>query len=259
MVKIAYRQLASPQVHKLRPHELEILNTAQKEQIEFQGFKIQTYYWPGGPKTVLLVHGWEGQAGNFSDIIERFQQENYSIYAFDGPSHGFSSKGSTTFFEFSDLVAQLIQKWDIRQVVSHSFGGVATTLALYRHLDLELELDRYVLLTTPDKFMERIEEVSAQVGITDRVKEKLVQRLQKEVDEPLESFNVSDFVKVIRVKEALIIHDKDDRVIPIARSRNVHKNWPQSRFVTVENTGHFRILRTPSVIEETLNFMENPA
>ena len=178
IVEFAYKQLTSPQVHKLRPYELEIIDKAEKKSKNFKGFSIQTYRWGKGNKSILLVHGWEGQAGNFGNIIDRLLQEGYTVYAFDGPSHGFSSKGKTSLFEFVDLVGELITEYGVKELISHSFGGVATTFAL--SMNPTLKIDKYLLLTTPDKFSERIDDVAKKVGITENVKLKLIDRLAKE-------------------------------------------------------------------------------
>lgn len=114
VVQYAYHQLTHPQIKKLRSYEIEVLNTSQKETLPFQGFDIQLYKWEGGPKSVMLIHGWEGQAGNFSDIIEALIKKNFTVYTFDGPSHGFSSKGNTHLFAFSDLVGLLIEKYQVK-------------------------------------------------------------------------------------------------------------------------------------------------
>jgi pimeloyl-ACP methyl ester carboxylesterase len=255
IVNFAYKQLTNPQIKKLRPNELEVLDTAQKEIYKFQNFDIQTYTWQGGDDKVLLIHGWEGQAGNFSDLIKKLVEQNYTVYAFDAPSHGFSSKGSTSLMEFTELVGILIRKFEVFNLVSHSFGGVATTFALSKHKDLKI--DKYVLLTTPDKFSERIQDVADQIGITENVKNKLIKRLEKETSLNVNTLSVSEFVKTIDVAKALIIHDKNDTVIPIYRSKNVYNHWKNCEFVEIEGTGHFRILRTMSVIEKTLEFLKS--
>jgi pimeloyl-ACP methyl ester carboxylesterase len=254
VVSFAYNQLTNPQVKKLRPNELVILDKSQKETLKFQGFDIQLYTWRGGEDTVLLVHGWEGQAGNFADLVEKLIEQNYTVYAFDAPSHGFSSKGKTSLFEFAELVGLLIRKYNVKKLVSHSFGGVAITYALFNNKDLQI--DKYLLLTVPDKFTERIDDVVEQVGITENVKQKLIRRLEKETKLDVNNLNVSDFVKVINVKQSLIVHDTQDSIIPIDRSKNVHKNWKNSEFLEIQGTGHFRILRTSPVIEKTLEFLK---
>ncbi len=257
VVNYAYHQLTNPQVRKLRENELQIIQKSEEETMFFKGFSIKTYHWPGQGPTILLIHGWEGQAGNFSDVIEKLITEGYNVFAFDAPSHGYSSTGKTSLFEFTELVAILIKKYNARNLVSHSFGGVATTYALYSNP--EIMIDSYVLLTTPDKFSERIDDVSREVGITEAVKNKLIRRLENETNLKVLDLNVSDFVKKINVKKSLIIHDKKDKVIPIQRSKNVHKNWPNNIFEEIDGTGHFRILRTKKVIDRVLNFINSNA
>jgi pimeloyl-ACP methyl ester carboxylesterase len=253
VASFAYKQLTNPQVRKLRENELLSLDKAEKQSFPFKGFDIQLYTWKGGDKTILLIHGWEGQAGNFADLIESLLKEGYTIYAFDGPSHGFSSKGNTSLFEFTELVGVLIQKFKVKNLVSHSFGGVATTYALFKNQ--ELQIDKYVLLTTPDKFSERIDDVSRTVGISTKVKAKLIKRLENETNLDLTRLNVSEFVQSIQVKKSLIIHDKNDTVIPISRSRNVYNHWNECEFKEIEGTGHFRILRTQEVIDCVIDYL----
>ena len=252
-VSLAYKQLTNPQVKKLRENEALVLDKAKQEDFSFKGFNIKLYEWGSGDKEVLLIHGWEGQAGNFADLVEELLKHDYKVYAFDGPSHGYSSKGKTSLFEFTELVASLIKKYQVKNLVSHSFGGVATTYALYANPDLHI--DKYLLLTTPDRFIERIEDVSTYFGITEKVKKKLIKRLERETGKNVYSLNVSNFVKSINVKEAMIIHDRADKVIPIGRSRNVYQNWPQAKFTEVEGTGHFRILRDQTVLGSVIEFL----
>ncbi len=253
-VKIAFDKLANPQIRKLREREVEILNTAIKQDFSFMEFDIKTYHWTGSKESILLIHGWEGQAGNFSDLILKLKKEEFNIFSFDAPSHGFSSKGQTSLFEFTELVGTLIRKYNVRKLISHSFGGVATTLALFNNQDIEI--DKYALITTPDKFIERIEDVSIQYGINKKVIQKLIQKLENDYEIIVNQMNVSDFVKEIKVKESIIFHDKADKVIPITRSKNVHKNWKQSTFKEVEGTGHFRILRDENVLNQVVNFIK---
>jgi pimeloyl-ACP methyl ester carboxylesterase len=251
----AYNQLTNPQIKKLRPNEMIVLDKSKKEIFKFLEFDIQLYTWQGGEDKVLLIHGWEGQAGNFADIVEKLVEQNYTVYAFDAPSHGYSSKGSTSLFEFTELVGILIRKYAVTKLISHSFGGVATTYALYNNQDLKI--DKYLLLTVPDRFIERINDVAEQVGITEKVKQKLISRLEKETKKDIYALNVSDFVKSINVENAMIIHDINDTVIPIARTKNVYDSWPNCTFVEIEGTGHFRILRTDSVIDKAIEFLKD--
>ncbi|UOY05361.1 alpha/beta hydrolase [Muricauda sp. SCSIO 64092] len=253
VVAFAYHQLTSPQIRKLRPHELVVLDQAEQETFRFQDFDIQLYTWLGGDNRILPIHGWEGQAGNFTDLIQALRQYDYTIYAFDAPSHGFSSKGKTSLFEFAELVGVLIKKFEVAKLVSHSFGGVATTYALFKNPDIRIET--YVLFTVPNRFLERINDVAQQVGITENVKNRLVARLEMELQSSVAELNVSDFVSQIQVEKALILHDKNDAVIPIERSKKVKEQWKNARFMELTGTGHFRILRTPEALDRAIQFI----
>lgn len=253
VVRRAYQALTNPQIKKLRAHEIEILERAEKEQIHFNGFLIQTYKWGSGSKKVLLIHGWEGQSGNFAEIIEGLLRADYTVFAFDGPSHGNSSKGPTSLMEFTKLVGEMIRKFEVSKLVSHSFGGVATTYSLSTNPDLRIE--RYVLLTAPDKFSERIDHVAKQMGISENVKRKLIQRLKKETGMEVSELNVSLFVKKINVAKGLILQDKNDRIVPLSQSKAVHLNWKASTLEVLEGTGHFRILRDQKVVDRIVAFL----
>lgn len=252
----AYKKLTNPQVYKLRPHEVHILDKAQKSTLAFKDFTIQLYKWGKGAKKILLIHGWEGQAGNFAEIIPLLTAQNYTVYAFDAPSHGASSKGKTSLFEFTELVGILIKKYGVDNLISHSFGGVAATYAL--SIQPELRIKKYVLLTVSDKFTERIDFVAQQEGISNKVKNKLINRLEKELHLQVHELNVSNFVTKVSVQNALIIHDEADKIIPIAQAKNVVKQWPNANLTVIKGTGHFRILRTPKVHQRLMQFLHTP-
>ena len=253
MTEIAYNRLAVPRTRPVREEEKEILSQARREVIQFKGFQIQTYEWGNGNDKILLVHGWEGNSGNFAYLIKRLVEADYTVYAFDAPAHGESSKGETNVFEFSELVSQMIGKYDVHKLVSHSFGSVATTYGL--SVNPQLEIDKYVLFTTPDRFEERINFISSKVGITDKVKYKLIDKIQDEFQLEVKRLNVSDFVQSANVKQALIMHDKNDRLIPHTQAQNVNARWSKSELISIEGTGHMKILRSDFVIERVLKFL----
>ena len=252
IVNLAYKQLNNPQVKKNRPHELAILETAHPSTLEFSGFNIRTYQWGQGEETVLLVHGWEGQAGNFADLVEPLVARGYRVLAFDAPAHGFSTHKPTSLFDFTSLVGKMLKDHQPAKVISHSFGGVAVTYALAN--DPSLSVEKYVLLTTPDKFSERIDYVAEQTGISKRVKQDLMQKVERETGLKIDTLSVSKFVGKAKVAAALILHDTADKVISVEQSRNVNRQWEQSELQELSGTGHYRLLRSPEAIEAVVQF-----
>lgn len=256
MAYFAYKTLTNPQLKKSNIHEIDILDQAYKEKILFRKFNIQFYHW-GEPDhdPILLIHGWEGHSGNFAEIIQSLVEQHYYVLAFDGPSHGSSTKRQTNLLEFSDLIISILEQYHIKKIISHSFGSMITAYALSR--SPHLQIDKYVLMTTPDTFLERINSISSQVGINEKTKQILIRKLEKELNTEITKICVSQFVKDIHVKKALILHDKEDKIIPIRQARIVNENWDNGNLEELENTGHFRILKEPSVIERIINFLKS--
>jgi pimeloyl-ACP methyl ester carboxylesterase len=251
---LVYHQLTHPAKANFKAAEAQFLNTASQTDYTFRRFSIRTYRWGNGPENVLLIHGWEGQSGNFSSLVPELVQRGFTVYAFDGPSHGNSSRGRTGLPEFTELIATLMTEWNITHAVSHSFGSVSMTYAL--HLHKQLSLQAFVLVTTPDKFMERMEEARQSLGLSNRAIEKLLQKMQTDSGIDAAKLNVSDFVKQIQVGRALVLHDTADRILPVQRSRNVAAAWKEAVMEEVEGTGHFKILHTPAVIQRIGNFLK---
>ena len=248
---LAYKFLTNPRFHKLRPFEEEAIEKAEKEDVEIVGFQIRTYKWGNGTRNILLIHGWEGQGGNFGMLIEPLMALGYTVYAFDGPSHGFSSKGDTSLFEFGEVVSALLERFEADDAISHSFGSVATSFGLWNRKDIHL--DKLVMITTPDRFEDRVKDVSEKVGVSMRTQKRLMNRIAEETGYDPYDLAVSTYSNELNVGEALIIHDENDKVIPVSQSESVADAWKVARLVKIANTGHFRILRD----EQTVRLIES--
>lgn len=252
-VQKAFNYLVSPMQFKVRPKEKIILEKAQKSRMSFIDFEIQLYQWGNGNKKILLVHGWEGHAGNFAAIIERLLQEDYTVLSFDGPSHGASSRGKTSSFEFTDLVATLIRKYQPTQLISHSFGSVASIIALGKNPDLKIE--RYIGITVPNKFRERLEEIASYLGLPYKVVSRLIIKIEAEHPIKVDEINVEDYAQKSSVEKALLLHDTNDRVLPVEKSREVARKWPAASLTEVTETGHYKILGAEKVLDKAMNFL----
>ena len=252
-VNKASHYLVHPTQFKIRPHEKSILDKAQKSRKTFNHFEIQCYQWGMGSKKILLVHGWEGHAGNFSALIERLIKEEYTVLSFDGPSHGASSHGKTSSFEFNDLVASLIREYQPNAIVSHSFGSLASIIALGKNPDVAI--DQYIGITVPNKLRERLEEIASYLGLPYKIVTKLIVQLDATHDIKVDEINVEDYAPKSSVKKALLLHDTNDRVLPVEKSREVAHRWPEAKLIEVTGTGHYKILGAEKVLDKVMGFL----
>jgi len=240
--KLVYNVMSNPRVRKSRDIEEKVLNTSRKERVKFKNFNIQMYRWGDiENKIVLLIHGWEGQAGNFGGLVDLLLQKNYQVIAFDAPSHGKSSNGKTNMLEFAEFVSFMLKEYRPEAIISHSLGSVTTVVALDGNKDIPIK--HWFLVTTPHSMKDKIKDVSDFLGVTDRTINRLVKMIEKDAGESIDRLNMSDYCGgLTNVSEATIVHSKEDKVLSIDLARKVHRDFPQSKLIELDELGHYTIL-----------------
>jgi pimeloyl-ACP methyl ester carboxylesterase len=241
-VRQVYYFMSNPRIRKLREREEVVLAKSRKSIVPFRNFQLQKYEW-GDPahRKLLLVHGWEGQAGNFAALIDLLLDAQYHVIAFDGPSHGKSSSGDTSMFEFGDFVSDAVRVEQPEVVISHSFGSVSTASALKENPEVPIAL--WIVVTTPFSFRDRVQGVIEQLGMSERIMQLLLDKVERDRDESIDELVMDNYcAQLSHVKDALVVHSKQDRVLPIEDSRRMHAGFPQSRMVELEGLGHYSIL-----------------
>lgn len=241
-VEQLYKFISNPRIHKLRDREEEVLDTAQQRFVSFDGFQLKRYYWAGdSQKKALLIHGWEGQAGNFAALIPILRRKGYQILMYDAPAHGSSSKGKTNMFQFGDFMDTVVHDYQPNLVISHSFGSVTTALALTENKSTPI--DHWIMVTTPLLFKNRIKNVAKFLGLSKKVVHKLIRKIEKELHQSVDDFNMYKYCKQLtQVKKATLVHSKTDKIIPIQNSIEVNQAFDNSELIELDNLGHYAIL-----------------
>jgi fermentation-respiration switch protein FrsA (DUF1100 family) len=53
----------------------------------------------------------------------------------------------------------------------------------------------------------------------------------------------------------LIVHDRDDDVVPVADGEAIAQAWPGARLVRTDGLGHKLIVRAPAVVTQAVDFI----
>jgi alpha-beta hydrolase superfamily lysophospholipase len=113
--------------------EIKFYETARRFEVVHPNEKVNAYEL-GDPKgkLVLLVHGWESNAGSMGAIANRLSREGYRVVALDLPAHGKSALAHTNLHECREALRAVI--YQLRpasfSIVSHSFGSAVSAFAL---------------------------------------------------------------------------------------------------------------------------------
>ena len=253
--RIAYKLWFTPTRFKTPASERSVLESAAVVFHPINGRNIATFSWgAGNGPTVLLVHGWSGRGTQLGSFVEPLLDAGYRVISFDAPAHGKSSGKETTLYEITDVIVALQEHYGtFDSVISHSFGGPCTALAVQRGLKTE----RIVSVCPPATTIGLVEKFVSTLHITEKTGAKLISRIEATFGKHIwEELSMTNNVKEINIP-GLIIHDAHDTDIPWEEGQAVAYAWNNAPFKITSGLGHRRILRDSTVIESVVDFIKD--
>ncbi len=207
--------------------------------------------WDAGEgRTVLLVHGWNGHAGQMRSFVAPLVAAGFHVVSFDHPGHGESTGDRATLPDLADAVRAVA--WRVRPVygvIAHSLGASATALALAR----DLHAERAVLIAPPLEVPYFVRQFSASLGLPERLVPGVIARVRDEVGD-LDAMDGRRLAPMLQAS-LLVVHDPDDREVPFAHGQALAAAAPDARLLAVPGLGHRSLLRDLTVIDAAVSFL----
>lgn len=236
-----------------RREELEVLDGASPFTVPFRGEELAAWSWGTGP-TVLLVHGWNGRATQLGALVSPLVASGFRVVAFDHVGHGGSSGSSTSIVEMASAIASVARTaGGVHGVVAHSLGAGSTVLAITEGLAVE----GVVLIAPPLTPEPWFRQFGSALGLDEPALKLARAAIERRVGRRFDELHVPTLARSID-RRALIIHDRDDREIPIEAGEALSYAWRGSRFLVTAGLGHHRILRSPGIVESARRFLLDP-
>jgi len=206
----------------------------------------------GAGLPVLFVHGWDGSPRDFSTLIPLAVQAGGESIALDLPGHGFSD-GETLTPEAGAAAILAVAEAANRgrafaAVIAHSFGCVATTLAL----EQGLKAHALVYFAPPVRQIDQFRRHAPKFGLSPEEVEEVLRRLQ-ETRPSMRSMDLAEKARG-RSEPLLLICSDDDEMTPLSGSREVAAAWPGARLLEAEGLGHNMTLRDRALAEAAIRF-----
>jgi pimeloyl-ACP methyl ester carboxylesterase len=231
----------------------------QPFRLEVAGHTVAGETWGAGPP-VYLVHGWGGWGWQLDGFVAPLVERGHRVVAFDAPSHGASDPGPagpgrSTILEFADaLEAVVAANGPAHALVAHSLGATAAAFAIRGGLPVE----RAAFLAPMADPLPYTRTFAARLGFGERVRTRLVDRLERRVGLPLSAFDVPAMAREVATPPLLLVHDRQDAETAWSDSAAIAHAWPDARLVTTSGLGHRRLLRAPAVVAEVVGFVAAP-
>ncbi len=244
--KLAIKLFFSPRPSKQKLPDIPGLQQhwCDYRKIDGSDSKCRVYSAGTGP-TVLLVHGWESSAWSMSAIAKELLDQNLRVVLFDLPAHGFSPGKKTNILEVSDIIHALTrQEAELLAIVSHSFGSVCSGYAIKSGLAPK----HFISIGAPTSMDFLIDSFCSTLGASANIKKVLISSIEDILQAPYKTESLSHVAKQFTL-DGLIIHDRNDRLVPYSQATELLANWVGSKLVTTENLGHNRMLMNAEVIQ----------
>lgn len=252
----AYNLWFTPTRFKTPVTEKASLEAATVDHIDINGHRIATYQWGKSGPTVLLVHGWSGRGTQLGSFVTPLLNAGYRVLSFDAPAHGKSSGKQTNLYEVADVIVGLQDYYNsFDSVITHSFGGPCTAVALQRGLNVT----RIVNISPPATTLGLVEKFINTLNIPKQVAKKLIQQIESAFGKNIwQEISMKNTVKDLQIP-AMVFHDEQDEDVPWQEGHTVASSWQDAKFIKTTGLGHRRILRDTDVIHSTVEFIAQAA
>ncbi len=203
----------------------------------------------------MLVHGWAGRAGQFRSIIPALLAKGFQIIAFDGPAHGRSEGKQTNPVEFADAMKKLTEtEGPIHGIIAHSFGGVASMLAIQRGLPVT----RLINISSPTIAEQVIQNFRRALNASPAAGLAFREHMVKTYGFTFEDISSLHLVQHLPGPlNLLLIQDQNDPDVAVENSVELKKIYPAAVTFFTNGLGHTRILRDDAVISRCLEFLQS--
>lgn len=231
--------------HRVAPAQLP----AQSTSVDVAGRRVRVRVAGTGP-VVLVVHGWGGGASQLGRIADELVEAGFSVAQFDMPAHGETRGATTSLPQFIETVRKVASRFDsVHAIVAHSLGATAAVLATQRDLDVQ----GLALVAPMPSFDFALDEFSRILGLSQETREDVAVRIERRVGMKRPEGNLH---AVDPLPHTLLVHDVDDRAIPVTHSRSLAERWRRAGYLETRGLGHNRLLDDTDVIGAVRRFVE---
>ena len=226
---------------------------ARSSLFEHKGRHIATWRWgERDAPAAILAHGWGGYAAQMRAFVFPLLSAGYRVIAYDQPAHGVSEGRLTGLPDFADVLAELAwHHGDVRAFIGHSLGGAAGALALATG---RVRFEKVVLVSPPADLVGYSRRFARWHWMPEAVRRAMQAAIEERYGVLWENLEVSNLAPRLRA-EALVIHDRDDRMVPWTQGAHVANLWRGARLMSTDGLGHVRILADDAVTRAAADFI----
>lgn len=231
--------------------------------VDIDDLKV-AYQVKGTGKSVVLLHGWGGEANSFKPVIDSLSS-SYQVFALDLPGFGLSEIPPVAWdaTDYATFLSAFFDKLKIRKahLIGHSYGGRISIVMAAHQPNL---VDKLILVDSAGIKPQRTLKYFIRIGIVKcgrvirhfgSVGNRLANSLSKQLGSkdyreagPMRSTLVKSVNQDLRPllpkiqADTLLIWGENDNDTPISSGEIMSEEIPNSELVILKEAGHFSYL-----------------
>jgi pimeloyl-ACP methyl ester carboxylesterase len=226
---------------------------ARERVLSHRGRLIGSWSWgPMDAPAVLLVHGWGGHAAQMRGFAHPLLSAGLRVITYDQPAHGVSDGRLTGLPDFAEVLAEVARRYgNVQAAIGHSLGATAAAMALARGA---VRLQKLVLISPPADLVGYSRRFARWHWMPEHLRRAMQSAIEERYGLPWHELELARLAPRLEA-EALVIHDRDDGLVPWKQGAAFAQHWPAARLMTTHGLGHGRILRADAVIDAAAAFL----
>ena len=249
-IERAMRLMLTPPRHAFSDAELLELEEASLLPIPLISGRLIAWRWGrAADPAVVLVHGWGGRGTQLRAFIAPLLAQGLSVVAFDAPGHGMTGGRESSLPHMQQaLDAVLDHLGTVHAIIGHSVGGAVAAGALARRSDIGCA----VLIAPPASLAASSRRIAEKLAWPEPLRAAMQRRIEYRFGVNWSEFEAE---RASGEQPMLVIHDREDREVPLSEGRRHVINWPGARLLATRGLGHHRLLEDSAVIEAAAEFI----
>jgi pimeloyl-ACP methyl ester carboxylesterase len=259
---LAYRRFCTPVLsgHRTADHDRLVersrfhLRNAHPVSVATNEGNLQAYVFDpegsAGAASVLMVHGWTGEASFMSAFAEQFRRRGFRVVLFDFPAHGRSAGRHTNLIACAHATRDIAEELGpVHFVVAHSLGGLAALLAGGGGppMPRAYPFRAFVLVSMPNRFADVTRAFGERLRLRPAAQRNYEHRLEQLAHRSIAEFTGANLLAATG-RPALLMHARDDREVSFANAEQIAGQGLPAKLVGFDGLGHRKILYAPPVV-----------
>jgi hypothetical protein len=211
------------------------------------GVTVAGSVWGDG-SVVHLVPGLGGHREDLAAFVAPLVDGGHRVVAIDAPVRSVPALAGA-------LVAVAETYGPAHAVVAHATGATAAAVALADGL----RPGRLAMVAPVPSVVSHARRFAAGLGAGERIGAALLARIERHAGVPLGELDVPALCGLVVTPPTLVVHDRDDAVVPVAEAARIATSWPGSSLTVTTGRGHRGLLRDPWAVAQVLAFVTDPA